>query len=91
MATTTTTALQLVIPNAEAQDDDGFVRGYVVPAGTTTEDLPYEALVELDLPATEDEAEWWQNVRNALAGEGYAIEGEIVQDCAEVTATVVAA
>lgn len=87
---TPTTALQLIVTDVEHQDDQtGHNRGWIVPAGTDPgADLQLEALTHVDIPAIEDETEWMQGLRDALAAEGYAITGAIEQDGRTVTAVV---
>lgn len=72
---TTADALQ-VITNVEAQNADGYTVGWIVPFGTDPgTDLELEALAHVDIPATEDDAEWNQGLRAALAGAGYVLAG----------------
>lgn len=84
-------ALQ-IITNVQLQTQDGVTTGWIVPAGTApTADLELEAVSHVDIPATEDEAEWYQGLRDALAASGYAITGEIRCDGPITTATVAVA
>ncbi|MEU8264496.1 hypothetical protein AB0C02_28220 [Micromonospora sp. NPDC048999] len=87
---TTTTTLQ-IITDVEATND-GYTRGWIVPASTPADaDLEIEAVDHIDIPTTDDEADWMQGLRDELAAAGYAIEGTITRDGATITATVVQA
>jgi prevent-host-death family protein len=88
---TMTTTLTLVIPNVEAVDiADTYTRGWIVPAGTpVNEDIELKAVDHIDIPASEDEATWWQGLRDAAAYDGWAVEDPIAQDGTTVTAVVV--
>lgn len=83
-----TTALQ-VITNVEAQTQFGVTTGWIVEAGTLASEAQWEAVSHVDIPATEDEAEWYQGLRAALAAAGYAIPGEIVHDDPLVIADII--
>ena len=70
-----------LITNLEDQTDSGHTRGWIVPAETPADaDLELEAVEHVDIPATEDEADWDRGLRAALAGAGFALDGEIILD-----------
>jgi hypothetical protein len=89
-----TDALTLVVADVKIVDiDGGYTRGWIVPAGTALTDLEKDAIDHIDVPASEDEDEdvWWQNLRDAAANAGWAVEAPITHDGATVITGIVKA
>lgn len=83
-----TATLQMTIANIEIQEEYG-IRAWIVATGTpTTADLELEAVDHVDVPASEDETEWLQSLRDALGHAGYALVAEVHRDGVTVTAAV---
>lgn len=85
------TALILVIFDIEAEDVPGHTRGFIVPVDTNLKraNLEDEAVGHIDVPVTEDESEWMQGLIAAAAFEGWALDGEMVEDGSTLTFPIV--
>jgi hypothetical protein len=63
-----------IITNVEATED-GYTKGWIVPAGTNANaDLQLEAVDHIDVPTTEVETDWIAGLLAELAAAGYAMQ-----------------
>lgn len=76
-----------ITTNIEGLTDDGYTRGWIVPADAT--DPQESAEDSVWIPANDDEAGWYDGLRRALADAGWELAGYSHQDGPVYTATIV--